>query len=401
MPLTVPAAPKVRTTRYDNFKGVDFTNDSTNVWYRRSPDAVNMLPDESGRPFKRTGWEVISPIEDMISLLSDAGITVESLEILKCHYFELAGIDHVFIFTDGGVFSYKNDVLTLQSADIDCYSSYDRAFFFEGNGKASFYIYGNYKVWVYGYDVETESFTFSQVSEGLDEDKIKIPRIIIGASPECVGTMLESYNLLGNKASVEYESNDMFYAYSTGDFSVSADRTTFTTALSTRNEYTFTYDETSDKWTLTYGSTTVSNLTTANLESTYGIKMLGTPDDNEKIVVLYIYGVLLPNNVIQKQLSDVAVYGTTLQQFDTPLTVKESNESLTDNTECRLKTDLYSKPESNRKAWIQFYNAYPLVTTNEDCIKVVFPIKMIDITNYPISGHENDCISTDTATLNT
>ena len=77
MTIELPAAQRVQTRVYDNLKGVDFTNDSTNVWHRRSPDAVNMLPDESGRPFKRTGWEVAVSAEELASALG-----LETLEIL-------------------------------------------------------------------------------------------------------------------------------------------------------------------------------------------------------------------------------------------------------------------------------------------------------------------------------
>ena len=40
MAMELPASPKVYTTKYDNFKGVDYTNDATNVWRRRSPTGV-------------------------------------------------------------------------------------------------------------------------------------------------------------------------------------------------------------------------------------------------------------------------------------------------------------------------------------------------------------------------
>ena len=68
MAIKLPAAQKVYTTKYDNFRGVDFTNDPSNVWYRRTPDGVNMLPDESGRPFKRTGWKKVVTADDFANL---------------------------------------------------------------------------------------------------------------------------------------------------------------------------------------------------------------------------------------------------------------------------------------------------------------------------------------------
>ena len=128
MPVEVPKEPKKFTTVYDNFKGVDFTNDSTNVWHRRSPDAVNMLPDDSGRPFKRTGWEVVVTAEKLAEALG-----ADDTSILKCHYFELAGLDHILIFATGGVFVYR---LMEESADGDTIQIDDYELLSVANGYA-------------------------------------------------------------------------------------------------------------------------------------------------------------------------------------------------------------------------------------------------------------------------
>lgn len=55
---------KTYTTKYDSFRGVDFTTDSSNVFKRRSPTAVNMFPDLAGNPHKRTGWEKVVTVEN-------------------------------------------------------------------------------------------------------------------------------------------------------------------------------------------------------------------------------------------------------------------------------------------------------------------------------------------------
>lgn len=406
MAREIPAAPKVYTTTYDNFRGVDFTNDSTNVWRHRSPDAVNMLPDESGRPFKRTGWEVAVAADELAEALG-----LETIEILKCHYFELAGADHVIIFTVGGVFAYRQEEVTIEgelvwedvwqlldgSTDEDCYSSYDRAFFFEGNGRAAFYIYGNHKVWVYGY--EDGAFTFGLATDGFDVGLITIPRLIVVADANGSGTTLESYNLLGDRACVEYQNNDLFYAYSTGDFAVDADRTTFNTKMSLSANpdkiYTFKYE--SSQWNFYIDdavSPTASNVTL----SEYGVTTHGEASANDKIVILYFYGIVIPNNVSQQQLDDVEVYTTVLTQFDNPL-ITSPKSSAPDETHCVLVTDEESEPDENRKAWIRMASLMN-TSSQEDIIRAVFPTKKIDITNYPIAGHETDCVFTGEATIN-
>ena len=389
MAIELPAAQKVHTHVYDNFKGVDFTNDATNVWHRRSPDGYNMLPDDSGRPFKRTGWEVVVTAEQLATALS-----VESAEILKCYYFELAGIDHVIIFANGGVFVYRQmeqivngETVTVDgyellstdngyasnSTDIDCYASYDRAFFFEGNGIAAFYIYGNYKVWVYGY--EDGEFYFKQATDGFNAGEITIPTLLITTDPStCAGVMYDSYNLLGTRAAVEYQSNDMCYAYSTGELTVEVDRTAFTTKVGAANRGTYTFTYSSSNWTLSGSNVTLSD---------YGITYNGTPADNDTIVVKYITGILLPNNVSQQQLQEVEVYGTDVTQFDRKYPpILGYDQTLTAGT-CRLMTDIYSQISGNAKAWIEFYDPVETTTSSEDIFKVVFPTKKVDITTYP------------------
>lgn len=392
MPLEVPKSPTIRTTVYDNLKGVDFTNDSTNIWHRRSPDAVNMLPDESGRPFKRTGWEVAVTTEELVDKLN----TTEELEILKCHYFELAGADHVIIFTSGGVFVYRQETVdgettadicellappnyTGDSRDEDCYLGYERSFFFEGNGRAAFYIYGNHKVWVYGYD--DGEFTFGLASDGFGAGQITIPTLLITADPStCTGVTFDSYNLLGNRACVEYQGNDMLYAYtvSENEYTVNIDRAAFNAKLSvTTNQdkvYTFTY---TTQWDLTGGASA------SNVDLTqYGITISGAPTSGDVIVVEYIAGLLLPNNVSQQQLEQVEVYGTKVTQYDYQFEVIGTG---TPNVgQCLLVTDNASTPSNGRRAWIRFNIADLAITeSQEDIFRAVFPTKKVDITNYP------------------
>ena len=211
MPLTVPAAPKVRTTRYENFKGVDFTNDATNIWYRRSPSAVNMISDEAGRPFKRTGWaEVVN--EDNFREVYVASRHEDfpeyiDFEITMCYYFTLAGDNHIIVFTNVGVFKYVNNELSLIDSDSNhkyeqlFIDSYQRGFFFEGGGTSAFYIYGQPRiVWKYYYDKANDEYK-CEITEPT------IPSVIVGADAQGAGTMLQPFNLLGGLAYIEYQNN--------------------------------------------------------------------------------------------------------------------------------------------------------------------------------------------------
>lgn len=67
--VIVPNTPSPSTTRYKGLKGVDFSVDPTQVKPTRSPDALNMIPDSSGNPEKRKGWEVLFTTPDKVDNL--------------------------------------------------------------------------------------------------------------------------------------------------------------------------------------------------------------------------------------------------------------------------------------------------------------------------------------------
>ena len=52
-------SPTMGTQKYQNFRGVDYSTDETQVDKSRSPRAVNMIADEGGFPEKRWGWRTI------------------------------------------------------------------------------------------------------------------------------------------------------------------------------------------------------------------------------------------------------------------------------------------------------------------------------------------------------
>ena len=379
MTMEIPSAPKVYTTVYDNFKGVDYTNDSTNIWRRRSPTGYNMLPDESGRPFKRTGWEVMISSEDFANFITG------EYTVFKCHYFELAGKDFIVIFTTGGVFLYDG-ALSILTDDVDACYSYERAFFFEGNGKSAFYIYGNYKVWEYGYE---DGFYFKQSTD------LYIPRILVTTDPStCTGVTYEDYNMIFNKVTVEYQTNNMCFAVyvphvapqSIADIvEVNIETETFKTKVGTTGTYEFVYDETNEYWELNGTQVTLSE---------YGISTIGTSNDADMIKAIYEHGVLLANNVAQTQYQDVKVYVSTTMQFDTELEVLQDGNQ-PDASSCVLVTDNASFPIDNRKAFIIFDSEHTQFNGQEDSIRVTFPTTAVDITSYSPA----DTVNTGTASI--
>lgn len=217
MAISVPQESKTYTTVYESFKGVDFTNDASNVYKRRSPGAVNMIPDLDGRPYKRHGWRIENPASDF---LSAAGSQASTYIADRIHHFSIAGQDYMVFFNSLGVFykseeSYKepgnvNGIVKIQlaSGDIEnpTLSSFPppigennlnidadsgRAFFFEGKGTAGFYCF-----------VSTKLFRFD--GKYFWEVEPYIPTLLVACDKYGAGTMLESVNLLTRKRIVQY-----------------------------------------------------------------------------------------------------------------------------------------------------------------------------------------------------
>lgn len=217
MALAIPKEPKVYTTKYANYRGVDYTNDPSNVWYRRSPNGVNMLPNLDGKPYKRNGWKVEVTAEDF---KTESGIN-EPVTPKKVYYFELGGKDYMAIFNNLGLFFYYDGTLSFVNSywdlsepkvsktfpptvtvinnstqpptteNIQIPADADKAFFFEGQGTAGFYFFAGKTLFMF---------------DGTDVYEVapKIPVILYGTTKDGVGTYGEDINLLTQYRTVQY-----------------------------------------------------------------------------------------------------------------------------------------------------------------------------------------------------
>ena len=214
MAVPVPKSDKIYTTVYDNFRGVDFTNDASNVFRRRSPGGKNMLPLEDGRPYKRHGWKIVNPKEDFLS-----GTNQTEYVPKRIHHFSLGGEDYMVFFNSLGVFfksektssEMPNNVngiakIKLASGDLENPTLADfpptiegealpadsgRAFFFEGNGTAGFYVF-----------VGTNLYRFDGRYFWYVDPYV--PKVLIACDKYGAGTPYEPVNLLTRKRTIQY-----------------------------------------------------------------------------------------------------------------------------------------------------------------------------------------------------
>lgn len=362
MAINVPSEPKINTTKYDSFKGVDFTNDPTNVWYRRSPTGVNMIPDSAGKPHKRTGWEIAISKEDIAGLYANDNDCEppSELSITRCHYFELNGEDHIFIFTNIGVFIYRNGELVSSksvypisdiSYDETLIDSFERAFFFEGGGQSAFYIYGGFKVWKYEY---ADGYVWSEA-----EPYIPKVRISVDARHEA-GTMYETVNMLSDFIAEDFQ-NNVYPAVSSATTTVSGgsvtvDESAFVAVESAAKSYVFTYDGANSVWTLGGDRVTLSN---------YGIKLTGTPANGNKITVVVTNARRINLGRLIGSTDGLKVYASVNTQFDTEITVQNVETHQTARY-CTLIT-------SGTQSYLKFYADYLPLVTGEDAVRVIYP----------------------------
>ena len=385
MAIDVPESPKVHTTVYENFKGVDYTNDSSNVWYRRTPSGVNMLPDEAGRPFKRTGWMKVVEASDFADLYaSDNSETAPSeIEIRKCYYFDLAGSDHIVIFTNYGVFVYRDGTLLSSksfgatntiSYDDDMIGSYERAFFFEGNGKSAFYIYGGFKIWEYSYSGDG-NFAWREV-----EPYIPRVNISVDARHES-GTFLETVNLLSDYICEDFQNNTFAYVASSSttvpSSTLTVDETQFLAMQPEVGTYTFTYSSDEHSWILGGDQVYISN---------YGINLQAPSVSDGKTITVTTstaYRINLPKFIVS--IDGMSVLVSEQTQFDTPLTMQFGTETVQTKYYCTVKT-----PSLGENSYIQFYYPWLPIVDGEDAIRVVYPRNAVSWASYryPTSGQQ-------------
>lgn len=381
MAMEIPKAEKVYTTTYENFRGVDFTNDPSNVWYRRTPDGVNMLPDEAGRPFKRTGWEKVVTADDFAQKYYDDNhvepirsspvvpevVKPSEISIRKCYYFELAGEDHLVIFTNYGVFIYREGELLSYpiSYDKDLIESWERAYFFEGNGKAGFYIYGGYKIWEYAYD-DNNGYTWQEVAP-------YIPRVNISVDARHEsGTSYEAINMLSDYIAESFQNNIFGSVSATTTVSsatVTVNETAFLAMLPEAGSYVFTYTNADHTWLLAGDQVQISN---------YGISLDKSPADGNTITATVVTNmrINLPKRVLSIDGMEVWVSNNT--EFDTELTLQATEAHQTSGY-VTLVT-----PQSGN-SYLKFYAPYMPLVDGEDAIKVVYPRNAVSSTTHEIT----------------
>lgn len=168
-----PAQPTKYVTRYQRFRGVDFSTDPALVDASRSPFAPNLISDAGGMPEKRPGWRTLLQLTGRIN-----GI----------YEFQIGETDHLIIHAGNALYAWKpgqNTPTPLRSPLTDGRS---QGFVMEG---ALYLLTGGEYIRIREKDggpwyEDSSAFAY-------------IPTTRIGSSPSGGGTAYEQVNLLTSR----------------------------------------------------------------------------------------------------------------------------------------------------------------------------------------------------------
>ncbi len=185
MPIKVSPTRKLRTKVYDEFLGVDFSQDAILVDSRRSPYSVNMISDKSGQPEKRFGFKTLFSLDGKIYSMANGEI--EKKEIIIAH-----AKDKIYRI-------HNSEITVIYEGVLENKSS---IFFTEHNEKTKAFILTGREFLVW------------------DEEKIEniydiayVPTTLIAKSPKGEGTSLEAVNLLQSKRCEKFLSDGISKEY--------------------------------------------------------------------------------------------------------------------------------------------------------------------------------------------
>lgn len=281
-----------KTTVYNQFRGVDFSVDSSLVDKDRSPFAPNLIADTGGMPEKRLGWRTIHTLEQPINGL---------------FFGEINGVD-TFI-AHGGTKLYKWNMLNFTEIKAGISNVKSTAFFMKENNVGKIYM-------LTGNDyISYDGTTVTSVS-----DNAYVPTILISRNPNGGGTVLEPVNLIGNKRKESFLGNDTDKIYQLSANNIeSVEKVEVTNSSGGIDTLTVTTDYTVD---LVTGKVTCTNVHAPiiagqdNVFITYKKNVTGYADRIKKCTISTLYGLGGSNRVFLSGNPDYKAYDWYSQIFN-------------------------------------------------------------------------------------
>ena len=194
--IHVSAAPVLKTARYSDFKGVDFSQDASLVSSKRSPSAINLISDNGGNPVKRLGWRKLFDLEAPVHNIWRGEVNGTTRTVAH------AGTKIYLLDETYGTSSVLRSNVT---------NAKGTGFFFRTQDISKLYILTGGEYLVY------DGSTVKRVSE-----EAYIPTILISKNPTGGGTTYESINLIQPKRTESFLGNSTDTAYYLASTNVTA-----------------------------------------------------------------------------------------------------------------------------------------------------------------------------------
>lgn len=174
--LNVPAAPALKTSRYSELRGVDFSQDPSLINKKRSPMAINLISDAGGNPVKRTGWRKLHDVESPVH---------------NIWFGEINGEEKIIVHAGSKIY---------EMTDTACTEIHT-----VGNEKGTgFFMRKDDKGYHFGLLREVIIITNDGENVGLVKDIAKRPKILISRNPDGGGVSFEEVNLLTGGKTVSF-----------------------------------------------------------------------------------------------------------------------------------------------------------------------------------------------------
>ncbi len=225
MPIKISPSRKLRTKVYDEFLGVDFSQDAILVDKRRSPYSVNMISDKSGQPEKRVGFKTLFNVEKPIYTMANGEIDKK---------------DVIVIHANDKLYKIVDDEISIIHTGVN--SGKSSIFFATHDNKTKVFIITGKEFLVWDFN------EIQNVS-----DIAYVPTTLIAKSPKGAGTSLEAVNLLQNKRREKFLSDGVskeyfLYSKNIGSESVEVEiKTGEETSTKYQENNQFTVDRTNGK----------------------------------------------------------------------------------------------------------------------------------------------------------
>lgn len=270
----IPSSPKTVTTKYQKFKGADFSTDPSQISDGRSPMPLNLIADAGGYPEKRPGWETVLNIGDQINGVFKITVNGTTRHIVhagdKIYEWDPETATTTVLFSSAN--NEKSDAVVL----------YEKLWILTGK---EYLVYGEFSGTWQIKNVGTIAY---------------VPTMFIGRDPSGGGDRYEYVNLIGDKRKDSFKGDGSSTAYQLSTTGLNA--TTVTAEIISGGVSTYITEGSGlsvNRTTgiVTFNSPPASSATEDNVIIEYGKTASGYANRINKCTILEVFGTGTPERI--------------------------------------------------------------------------------------------------------